>query len=67
MNSDFDILPFNWPNTQKTTTHSLLFQQKPLAFQQKPFENMYFPGKFKKPQKNPSLFKTPENTLGLRE
>ena len=28
---------------------------------------MDFPGKFEKTQKNPSFFKTPEKTLGLRE
>src|SRR6218665_1395113 len=43
--SDDLFFTFNGPKTEKTTTRSILSHQKPLAFQQKTLQNMYFSGK----------------------
>ena len=45
---------------KKTTTRSLLFHQKPLAFHQKTLQNIYFSGKSEKTQKNPRFFEKPQ-------
>src|SRR6218665_4178473 len=55
-----DDLFFNRPETEKTTTGSSLFHQKPLAFHQKTLQNMYFSGKSEKTQKNPRFFLNPQ-------
>ena len=63
----FKFVIFNGPKTEKTTTRSLLFHQKPLAFHQKTLQNMYFSGKSEKTQKNPRFFENPRKILGLQE